>query len=846
MAVVVLWALASAAAAWFVAFRFTMDTDTGELLSRELPWRQRQIAFDNAFPQRGDLIVVVIDGRTPQLAGRAAASLARRLERDTSVFHAVWRTDGGDFFEKNGLLFLTTEELHSTLEQLIAAQPLLGPLAADPSLRGLCGALALFARGAAEGGTPLDDLAAPFEALADALDAAHAGRVEPVAWRSLITGRPADARELRRFVLIRPVLDYTALEPGARAITAVRAAAGELGLIPERGVRVRLTGQVPLSDEEFATIRENAGTSAAVTILLVIVLLWIALRSPRLIAAVLASLFCGLAVTAAIGIAIVGALNVISIAFAVLFVGLGVDFGIQLAVAYRAQRYDHGELHAALHSAGARVGGPLAVAAAATALGFLAFVPTAYRGVAELGLIAGNGMLIAFASSITLLPALLALMKPAGEAAPVGIAALARVDAFVAAERRKVLVAAAVLSVTSLALLPFVRFDFNPMNLRSARVESVATLIDLAKDPQTTPNTIDALAPDLAAADALAKKLSVLSEVSQVLTLSSFVPEDQDRKLALIEDAAMLLGPALVAPSTSAPSDIENAQAMAEAARALETLALAPSAVADVAKRLAAALSAASAGGALGRERAHAALIPGLNDVLAQVSGALSPARVTLESLPPELRRDWLTADGRARVEVYPAGDSTDNAVLGGFVDAVRRVAPEAVGTPVTIKESGRAIVRAFIQAGALALAAITLVLVIALRRAADVALTLAPLVLSGLMTLGACVALAQPLNYANIIALPLLFGIGVAFNIYFVMAWRSGARELLGTSLARAVIFSALTTASAFGSLWFSSHPGTASMGELLALSLGCTLMCALLFLPALLTSFASPAGRR
>jgi hypothetical protein len=244
------------------------------------------------------------------------------------------------------------------------------------------------------------------------------------------------------------------------------------------------------------------------------------------------------------------------------------------------------------------------------------------------------------------------------------------------------------------------------------------------------------------------------------------------------------------------------------------------------------------------RERAHAALIPGLVDMLAQLRNALSPEKVTLESLPPDLKRDWIAPDGRARVEVYPAGDSTDNAVLRHFVETVRTIAPDATGAPVTMYESGRAIVTAFMQAGAWAALAITLVLVVVLKRTADVLLTLAPLLLSGVLTLALCVAIGLPLNYANIIALPLLFGIGVAFNIYFVMAWRRGERNLLASSLARAVIFSALTTASAFGSLWLSPHPGTASMGELLALSLACTLACALVFLPALLAFSSSRRG--
>jgi predicted RND superfamily exporter protein len=236
-------------------------------------------------------------------------------------------------------------------------------------------------------------------------------------------------------------------------------------------------------------------------------------------------------------------------------------------------------------------------------------------------------------------------------------------------------------------------------------------------------------------------------------------------------------------------------------------------------------------------------LIPGLGTTLAQIRAAMQAAPVTIAEIPAELRRDWVAADGRARVEVYPRGDAGDNATLRRFVAAVSALAPEATGGPVSIQASGGTVVRAFLEAGCWALLSITALLALTLRRLRDVLLTLAPLALSGLATLGICVAAGVPLNFENIIALPLLFGIGVAFSIYFVIAWREGRRELLQSSLTRAVIYSALATGTAFGSLWLSHHPGTASMGELLALSLACTLASTLLFLPALL-ALSPPRG--
>jgi predicted RND superfamily exporter protein len=229
-------------------------------------------------------------------------------------------------------------------------------------------------------------------------------------------------------------------------------------------------------------------------------------------------------------------------------------------------------------------------------------------------------------------------------------------------------------------------------------------------------------------------------------------------------------------------------------------------------------------------------LLTGLERRLAELSDLIRAKRVTLASLPAELRDSWIAADGRARIEVFPEGDARDPVVLDRFVTAVRSVAPDATGTPVTMREAGHLISSAFVQAGIIAVVAIALLLALVLRRPRDVLLVMLPLLLAAILTLATTVLIGMPLNYANIIALPLLFGIGVAFDIYFVMNWRAGETHHLQSSTARAVVFSALTTVSAFGSLALSNDPGTSEMGELLAISLAMTLLCTLFVLPALL----------
>ena len=833
--------LLAAIAMVFISGHFRMTSDTTQLFSPKVGWRQHEIALSKAFPQYDDTILVVIDGATPELAEHAASQLTDRLTPDARRFAGVRRPDGGPFFGKEGLLFLSADEVRSTTDQLVSAQPFLGPMAADPSLRGVMSAVSTLATGVTQGSTDLASVDKPIRALAQALQQVAAGKQTWFSWQEMIAGGKGGLQGgKRRFVVVQPKLDYGALTPGAEASDAIRAQARALALDPAHGVTVRLTGSTPLSDEEFASISDRAWLVFGSMGLAMVVMLWLAVRSARIVLAILATTIVGLVLTTAVGLASVGRFSLISVAFIPLFVGLAVDFGIQLSVRYRAERLHHDDLRTALVAAGASIGRSLALAAAAITLGFFAFLPTPYIGVSELGVIAGLGMVIGLVLSLTLLPALITLLKPRKQTGEVGSPRLAPLDDFLIRRRKLVLWSFAAATLAGVAALPFVRFDFNPMHLRSPQGQAMATLLDISKDPKNSPNTLDVLTPSLPAAEQLAKRLSKLPEVAQTVTLSGFVPDDQPPKLAAISDAQLLLDPTLNPLMTQpAPSDAENVQALVKTAADLRTAAThASGAAAQDALSLAAALETLAKASPGVRGRATETLIPPLNTLLDQIRSLLLAEPVTLDSLPQDLKRDWVTPDGRARVQVSPAGDSNDNAVLARFTRAVLKVAPDASGAPVSIQQASRTVYTAFIVAGVLSLVVISLLLVLALRSIRETAFTLAPIVVAGFLTLGTCVLIGQPINFANIIAFPLLFGVGVAFHIYFVMAWRGGATNLLQSSLARGVFFSAMTTGMAFGSLMFSSHPGTASMGKILMISLLWTLVAALIFEPALLGS--------
>ncbi len=380
----------------YAARHFAIDADVNKLISKDLPWRQREAAFDRSFPPKEETILAVVDAPTSELASQATVALAQKLSEQKNLFLFVQEAGGGAFFQRNGLLFLPTQDVVDLTRKLGESKPLIQALAQDSNLRGLTTALNYGLIGVRMNHFTLDDMAGTLNMVADTFDQVIAGQPASFSWRAMLNGRPPSASESRRFIVIRPVLDYSALMPGEAATAAIRKSATDLDFASKYRARVRLTGPVPISDEEYATLNEGAFVNTAVTILVVLTILWLALRSPRIIFAVFVSLIVGLSITAAVGLALVGALNLISIAFAVLFIGLGVDFGIQFSVRYRAERHEVDDLREALMRTARYAGAPLTLAAAATAAGFLSFLPTDYKGLSELGLLAGLGMIVAF------------------------------------------------------------------------------------------------------------------------------------------------------------------------------------------------------------------------------------------------------------------------------------------------------------------------------------------------------------------------------------------------------------------------------------------------------------------
>ncbi|RMF99329.1 MAG: hopanoid biosynthesis-associated RND transporter HpnN [Gammaproteobacteria bacterium] len=851
--VLALAALATAGCLYYAQQRLQISTDTASMISAELPFRQAWERYKHEFPLSVDSLLIVIDAGSPEAADAAAGRLTEALARRQDLFVDVHAPGLDEFFRRNAFLYLDEDELASLADRLLEVQPLLGRLSQDPSLARFADTLTLaLEEDELELGKELPRVLAEFE---QAVAASLAGHDAPLSWQRLLAPPDGDGPDTRRFVLLKPRLDFSDLLAAEPAMQAIRETAAALQLDAAHGVRLRITGDAALAYEELLSAMRGAQLAGTLALFAISIVLLVGLGSAWLALASLLTLLCGLVMTAAFATLAVGHLNLISIAFAVLYIGLGVDYSIHICLRYR-ELLGRGLPQAeALREAVASVARSLAICSLTTATAFYAFLPTAFAGVAELGLISGTGMFINLGLNLVLLPALLQRLPvpPAWQQPPSG----GRAAALLELPRRH---RAAVLGTTALAaaaaawLLPQLEFDRNTLNLRDPQSESVATVRELMANSDDPLMSIEILADDDHAWTQRRARLEELPEVRETRSLDDFVPDADEDKLFIVDELALALGPDLGEPPP--PKDPPPGEGLAKLQRlaaALEARAARGDALGPAAARAAARLAELLQQASETKPEAQAALLRRLEhnllgwlpQSLRQLSLAMEPA-LDPAQLPDSLRRRWIGRSGTRRINVQPGVDVESNAGLRAFVDAVQAVVPDATGEPVIALRAGDAVVQAFQQAFSSAVVVITLLLLVLMRSLVATLLVLSPLLLAALLSLGLMVLLGAPLNFANVIALPLLFGIGVDNGIHMVQRARfthSPEDNPLRTSTARAILFSSLTTILSFGNLLLSPHPGTASMGLLLSIGMSVTLLTTLLVLPALLAAW--PAAR-
>lgn len=848
---------ASLLAYWAVEYTSThlsVNTDTAELIAPDAPFQKNRRAFEKAFNQELHTLLLVVESSSPELTKAAAQRLARQLRADNQHFTRVYRPDENPFFHKNGLLYLDSDKLQDFAGTLAQAQPFIGRISKDPSLNGFFSIFedALNAETKTEE-VPID-LFSLMDKVSDSLHKTLNGETDLLSWQKLIAENKISKEQSEKaFIFVTPVFDYNQILPVEPAVKSIHDAVKKIQdpNLPE--VKVWITGEVGLEHDELAGMSQGTFTASVFSVLLVLVILFFAYRSWVLTFATLLTLglgmvFCGLFASVA-----VKQLNLISIAFAVSNIGLGVEYAIHYCLRYKDYLDEHGSDKAkAIRSALMTTSPSLILCAITTSIGLYAFIPTDYQGISELGLLAGTSLFICLFITLTVLPVLLKILPTPsihdlhGEQ-PGSSRFSSALASFTLHHARTISFFTAALAIGAVYFVFQVKTDFNPLNLRDPNTESVIAFKELMKARETSPMTLTVLAKNEAEARSMQKNLAQLKTVDKTVSLFDFVPDEQEEKLAIIDDMALTLGPNAQSfpqlkmgddPATSfkrmiAAIDV-NLPKKTNPAQ-IKTLTAFRQQLQDVLTELDARLQPDRG---VFIEKIQTSLLGTLPAVMNELLASFDADEIKAESIPAEIQERWLSKEGLYRIQIFPKEDLNDLGQLQAFILDVQAIAPDATDLPVMYWESMKAVIDSFQEAICIALVSIALLLLFIRRSIVDTVLVMTPLVLAGLFTMASTVFTGTPINFANIIALPLLMGLGVDNGIHMVEKLHhslSDDQNIYQSSTARGMFYGALTTISSFVGLAFSPHQGISSMGLVITIGIFWIMTCTFVVLPAI-----------
>ncbi len=842
------------------ATQLEINTNTNAMIAQDLPFRQDFKHLNETFPALENNFIAVVEADDPELAREATKSLTISFAGRPDLFKNIYSPGISAFFDEHALLYLPQQQFQSIADRIQSSAQLLHGISREPSLPGLTGLLT----GVAQGDTANlpDDFAVFLSAVQSVFEANANGRSAMLDWQTVLGGQNklgnatvSGSDNGRRFVFVQPVLDFSVLEPAEVALSAAKRLASDPEVTRSGKVKVSFTGEAAMASEELRTVADGASLAGIISLILVACVLIFGVRSWRLVVAALSMLIIGLMLTAGFAALAIGHLNLISVAFAVLFVGLGIDFAIHFALRFEEEDTIQNHAAEALEDVAASTGPALLLCTATTTLAFLAFAPTDFAGMSQLGIISAGGMVIAFVLSMTLLPALLSNFagKTSGKTA-------ARFSIPLRAPRyeiRKYLTIGILISgVAALYVVPSATFDGDPIALKDPNAAAVKVFRALNADKDAPSYIAELVVSDTEEARRTSERLQELYDVRQVISALSFIPADQTSRINRLRSLASVLPPPI---STQLPDRGDQARVDAIAGlpgtlRQIEKNPLSTPKVVQAARVLRRTVEILINSGPPNPERNRqletglfTRLPPTLNDLHLK----LATRRIAVGTLEQGLRNRYLSPDGKHRLDILPREAISDDTSMRRFVVSVRDAAPHATGAPVEIIGAADVVGKAMLQATGVAALLIAIVLFATLRRFGDVLLVLLPIALAGILLIATTVILGIPFNFANVIVLPLLIGLGVDSGIHLVMRIREEIAaghqaQLLDTSTPRAVLLSALTTIASFGSLAVSAHRGTASMGELLTLAIVFTLLCTLIVLPTLVDWFLRPRHRR
>ncbi len=825
----VLLSLATLGLGWIAVTQFHMNADLSGLITQDADWRKDFDHFQDRFPDLARTAVVVVGSASRHALEQATAAIVAHLEAHPQTFSAVAAPGAEPFFRDHALLYMDPDDLDDVSDRLAEAQPWLTAVATDPSLRSV---LALVADGLAN--EPPARFAEVLERLTASAESAARGADTQVVWTDELFGTSESSYQL---VFVKAAPDRNPPLTDADLMAALRQMVSSLDI--PAAVTVQLTGEVALQHEELEAAVGGVTLAGWLSLVLLFCVLIVGVRSAKIIVATFTMLAVGVIWTSAYAMLTVGEYNTLSVVFIVMFFGLGVDFALHFSLRYQeAINRGDGQVAPALLTSTSGVGRAISLCTLTTALAFLGFWPTAYQGLADLGVISAGGMVVAWFLTFTFLPAFYAVVGPP-RAHEMDLPTSEGIVRWLLGHRPLVIGVVAGAGIGAAAVASGASFDYSVLALKDPQSESMRTLRLLQREGLSTDYQLVVVDETPVDVD----RLEALQVVEEVRTVADLLPHDVEDKRYAIEDLEQMLWSALY---PGAVADTPSVEALRTQARGLtdDLDGHAGAVSADAVSAFREAVEALQASDDAAWLAWQAGVVDNLADELSWLRRAVNVVDVELADVPVSSRSRMINAAGDTLSIITPSQDIAPVAAMSDFISGVRAVEPDATGRPVLEWGVGGIVIGAFFQALLFAVIAILFVLFVVLRDLRNVAMILLPLVLTTVFTLAICVALDMPVNMANILVIPLIFGLGVDNGIHVVdrylgegvSAGEGNMDHLMHSSTPRAVMLSTLTTIGAFAALSLSPHAGTASIGLLLSVAVGFLLLFTVFLLPVLL----------
>tara|TARA_B100000029_G_scaffold182527_1_gene180134 strand:+ start:3586 stop:6123 length:2538 start_codon:yes stop_codon:yes gene_type:complete len=803
--------LVTLASGCFVYKNISVNTSNTDLLSKELTFRKNDIAFKKEFPKFSNNIIVVIDAKKSDIAKDLASSFYKEIKKNEGeLFNDIFYPEELYFFKKNGLLYLSIEELETRLDEMASYQPFITRLSNDQTLYGLLNTINLF--------------------LSADLSDSHVNQInkllknlteqKSLTWGDLFSFE--NESNYREIIYLQPKLNFSKFFPSENSLIflekQIETIKKNYKHAESSDFNIRLTGTVPMEQDELNTLGGGAKIGITISLILVFMFLLYAFKNSIYLFASFITLLIGLIWTTSSALFFFNELNLISIAFAILFIGLGIDFSIHYLL--RTYEFSSKEIKNLLFSTNKSIANALLLTAIAIAIGFFSFAFTSFQGLAQLGIIAGTGMFISLFLTLFFLPSFLILIRKFFNKNfnynlnnNLRSFHFANFMSFFKNNSNIFFTISLIFLLFSIFNLKNIKFHNDPLELRNQESTSVVTMNELIKNRDVNPNSVDVLVKSISEGIELKNNLSYSDKIKEVNFFEDLVPKNQDEKIEIINQFKIFF-PEIKIDEATNTKEINIRKKEDELLINIED---------KINEKYKSSID-LSYIKKLKERKLSDDIFYFFKKNINKFNDSLKVEKIIQDNIPESLKSRYIGVNGTIRLEIVPSENLNKQINKKEFIEYVYKTAPNVSGGAFTTYEAGKTIISSFKEAMTISIFLTTLFLFVILRNFKKVFIVFINLVAALLFSLSFLTLSGLNLNFANIIALPLLFGLGAATSIQTILRidkFKTLDEYFLNSTTPRAIVFSLLTTLGTFFVLSLSSHVGTASMGKLLIISI-------------------------